>query len=308
MSSPFVTALVSCVLAAGSMAAAQVPAPAVNTASTPNRQYFRDIAAHQFAIPPGASAFALAQQLMGWLASSDPTLRDDLAYTILDVWTRHGQLTGPQLLTLLPQLQQNLISGIGESGTDSVFQRSFSALTLASFAERDLEQPFLSPAQYRALLAGAVTYLHDERDTRGFDPAKGWIHSTAHTADLLAALARNPLFTPADQQTLFAAVEQRLASAGRIYTFGEQDRLAVALLCVITRDDFQLAAFQSWLDSVQQDGAVWQKSPPDQVQLALFENHTYLLEALLARMPTQTPLSPAAAQARDRARAVLRKR
>jgi uncharacterized protein DUF2785 len=49
------------------------------------------------------------------------------------------------------------------------------------------------------LLAAALAYLRDERDTRGFDPAKGWIHSTAHTADLVAALARNPQFTPADQ-------------------------------------------------------------------------------------------------------------
>ena len=310
MSSRFVTVLVSCVLAAGSMVGAQSPAPAVNTAPTraPDRQYFRDIAAHQFAVPSGASAFALAQQLTPWLASPDPTLRDDLAYTILDQWIRHGQLNNEQLPTLLPQLQQNLTSGIGESGTDSVFKRSFSALTLASFAERDLQQPFLSPAQYRALLASALAYLHDERDTRGFDPAKGWIHSTAHTADLLAALARNPLFTPADQPTVFSSIEQRLRSAGHIYTFGEQDRLAVALLCVITRDDFQLAAFQGWLESLQQDAVVWHNSPPDPVQLALFENHTYLLEALLARMPTQTPLSPAATQARDRARAVLRKR
>jgi hypothetical protein len=310
MSSRFVTALVSCALAVGAMVAAQSPAPAVNTVPTRalDRQYFRDIASHQFAVPAGASAFALAQQLTPWLASPDPTLRDDLAYTILDVWTRHGQLTGPQLLTLLPQLQQNLTSGIGESGTDSVFKRSFSALTLASFAERDLEQPFLSPDQYRALLAGALAYLRDERDTRGFDPTKGWIHSTAHTADLLAALARNPHFTAPDQQALFTAVEQRLHSAGHVYAFGEQDRLAVALLCVITRDDFQLTNFQKWLDSVQQDGIVWQKSPPDPVQLALFENHTYLLEALLARMPTQTPLSPAATQARDAARAALRKR
>jgi hypothetical protein len=310
----FVTVLVSFALAAGLAGAAQSPAPAVDTAPAPapnrdsDRQYFRDIAAHQFSVPAGASAFVLAQQLTPWLASPDPTLRDDLAYTILDQWIRHGQLNNEQLLTLLPQLQQNLTSGIGESGTDSVLKRSFSALTLASLAERDLQQPFLSPAQYRALLASALAYLHDERDTRGFDPTKGWIHSTAHTADLLAALARNPLFTPADQQALFAAVEQRLHTAGHIYTFGEQDRLAVALLYVITRDDFQLAAFQSWLDSVRQDGAVWQKSPPDPVQLALFENHTYLLEALLARMPTQTPLSPAAAQARDRARALLRKR
>jgi hypothetical protein len=283
-------------------------ATACAQAATHDRQYFRDIASHSFAVPAGASAFALAQQLTPWLASPDPELRDTLAYTILDLWIRHGQLTNPQLLTLLPSLQQNLTSGIGESGTDSVLKRSFSALTLASLAERDLEQPFLSPAQYRDLLAGALAYLREERDTRGFDPVKGWIHSTAHTADLLAALARNPRFTPADQQALFAAVEQRLRTAGRIYTYGEQGRLAVALLCVITRDDFDVSHFQNWLTAVQQDNAAWQKSPPDPIQLALFENHTYLLEAMLARMPTQAPLSPAATQARDAVRAALRMR
>jgi hypothetical protein len=321
MSSPLVTVLVSFALAACPMVHAQAAASALTPAH--NRQYFRDITAHHFSVPAGASAFALAQELTPWLASPDPELRDTLAYTILDVWIRHtqlpdaqlsdaqlsdAQLSDAQLLTLLPPLQHNLTAAIGESGTDSVFNRSFSALTLASFAERDLQQPFLSPAQYRDLLASALAYLRDERDTRGFDPTKGWIHSTAHTADLLAALARNPHFTAADQQALFTAVEQRLHSAGHVYTFGEQDRLAVALLCVITRDDFQLTSFQTWLDSVQQDGIVWQKSPPDPVQLALFENHTYLLEALLARMPTQTPLSPAATQARDAARAALRKR
>jgi hypothetical protein len=308
MSSHLVTAFVSFALAACPIVHAHAAASPITTAPAHNRQYFRDIAAHQFAVPAGASAFTLAQALIPWLASPDPELRDTLAYTILDVWIRHGQLTDAQLLTLLPPLQHNLSSGIGESGTDSVFKRSFFALTLASFAERDLQQPFLSLGQYRDLLASALAYLRDERDTRGFDPTKGWIHSTAHTADLLAALARNPHFTLADQPALFTVVEQRLNSAGHVYTFGEQDRLAIALLCVITRDDFELTSFQNWLDSVQQDSAVWQKSPPDPVQLALFENHTYLLEAMLARMPTQTPLSPAATQARDAARAALRKR
>jgi hypothetical protein len=306
MPSPLVTVLVSFALAACPLVHAQAAASALTPAH--NRQYFRDIAAHHFSVPAGASAFELAQELTPWLASPDPELRDTLAYTILDVWIRHALLPDAQLLNLLPPLQHNLTAAIGESGTDSVFKRSFSALTLASFAERDLQQPFLSPAQYRDLLASALAYLRDERDTRGFDPIKGWIHSTAHTADLLAALARNPHFTAPDQQALFTAVEQRLHSAGHVYTFGEQDRLAVALLCVITRDDFQLTNFQKWLDSVQQDGIAWQKSPPDPVQLALFENHTYLLEALLARMPTQTPLSPAATQARDASRAALRKR
>jgi hypothetical protein len=273
-----------------------------------DRQYFRAIVANHFSVPAGASAFSLAQELTPWLGSPDPTLRDDLAYTILDVWIRHGMLTDAQLLSLLPPLQQNLASSIGDSGSDSVFRRSFSALTLASLAERDLQQPFLSPAQYHSLLAAALTYLRDERDNRGFDPVKGWIHSAAHTADLLAALARNPRFTPPDQQALFAAVEQRLLSATTIYTYGEQGRLGIALLVVITRSDFQLSAFQDWLAEVQQDNVVWQKSPPDPVQLALFENHLYLLEAMAARIPVKTPLSPAATQAGDALRDALRKR
>jgi Protein of unknown function (DUF2785) len=308
MSNRFVTVLVSCVLAGGAVGVTHASTQAADTASAHDRQYFRDIAAHQFAVPPGTSAAALAPELIAWLGSPDPELRDTLAYTILDAWIRHTQLIDAQLLTILPQLQHNLTIDIGGFGTDSVFLRSYSALILASFAERDLQQPFLSPDQYRALLSSAFAYLRDERDNRGFDPVKGWVHSTAHTADLLANLARNPQFTPADQQAVLSSIDQRLRSATSIYTYGEQDRLAVALLCVITRQDFALAGFQSWLDSVQQDSVVWQKDLPDAVQLALFENHNYLLEAMLARMPTQTPLSPAATQARDAVRALLRKR
>ena len=308
MSNRFVTVLVSCVLAGGAVGVTHASTQAADTASAHDRQYFRDIAAHQFAVPPGTSAAALAPELIAWLGSPDPELRDTLAYTILDAWIRHTQLIDAQLLTILPQLQHNLTIDIGGFGTDSVFLRSYSALILASFAERDLQQPFLSPGQYRALLASAFAYLRDERDNRGFDPIKGWVHSTAHTADLLANLSRNPRFTPADQSALFTGVEQRLRSATSVYTYGEQDRLAVALLCIITRQDFALAGFQSWLDSVQQDSVVWQKDLPDPVQLALFENHNYLLEAMLARMPSQTPLSPAATQARDAVRALLRKR
>jgi Protein of unknown function (DUF2785) len=295
-----VIATVLCVLVTASAAPTQ--------SSSHDPQYFRQIIANHFTVPPGTSAFALTEELTPWLASPDPALRDDTAYTILDVWIRHGTLTDAQLLTLLPPLQQNLTVGIGDSGTDSVLKRSFSALTLASLAQRNLEHPFLSRGQYRALLTAALNYLRGERDNRGFDPVKGWIHSAAHTADLLAALASDPHFTPADQQALFAAVEHRLRSATAVYTYSEQGRLGVALLSAITRDDFQLAGFQNWLATLQQDSVAWQKSPPDPIQLALVENHTYLLEAMLARMPTRTPLSPAAIQARDAIREALRNR
>ena len=41
----------------------------------------------------------------------------------------------------------------------------------------------------------ALAYLAAELDLRGIEPRVGWIHATAHTADLLKFLARNPRFT-----------------------------------------------------------------------------------------------------------------
>jgi hypothetical protein len=44
---------------------------------------------------------------------------------------------------------------------------------------------------FRAAVDLLTGYLRDERDLRGFDPKKGWMHATAHTADLLAELSRS---------------------------------------------------------------------------------------------------------------------
>jgi hypothetical protein len=55
---------------------------------------------------------------------------------------------------------------------------------------------------------------------RGFDEKKGWIHATAHTADLLAELSRNEIFTKNDQAQVLAAIAHRLATADEIYING----------------------------------------------------------------------------------------
>ena len=96
------------------------------------------------------------------------------------------------LRPMILMLEANLRKGIGAIGTDGVLLRSFSALTLSVVAARDSEAPFLSAEEYATLLDAALAYFHDERDTRGFDAAKGWMHSAAHTSDLLKFLARNP--------------------------------------------------------------------------------------------------------------------
>ncbi len=53
--------------------------------------------------------------------------------------------------------------------------------------------------RFRTQLENGSTYLQDERELRGFDPKKGWIQVTAHTADLLAELAESRYVSKQDQ-------------------------------------------------------------------------------------------------------------
>jgi len=279
------------------------------TSASHDRTFWRNILKDNYRVPRGQSAFPLIQELSTYLGSPDPELRDDIAYTLIYAWIAYQKQLSPQeLIPLLDEWQSNLRTGIGETNTDTAFRRSFSALCLGVLAERDLKSPFLGVDRYRMLLDNALNYLQDERDLRGFDPVKGWIHPTAHTADLLQFLAKNPLFTAADQHRLLQAILQRLTSANLIYAYGEQDRLASAAVALISRPDFDAPFFQNWLATLDStDRNVWKSSPPNDHLLKTFQNNNYLLESLAARLYAE-PKSPATTSALDQVTQILRKR
>src|SRR5882762_67249 len=282
---------------------AQAPTP------VHDRQFWRDLAKNHYAIPPAQSADNLATELSANLASPDPELRDNLAYSIFYVWiVRQNKLSPAELVSLLDQWESNLRIGIGESGTDTVFLRSFSALCLATLAERDLKSPFLGEQRFRSLLTRSLEYFHDERDLRGFDPVKGWIHSAAHAADLLAFLVANPLLKVEDQSRILQAVSERLSSAAVIFSYGEQDRLANTVATIAARPDFDATVFNNWLSALDEsDRNAWKNSPPNGMLLMTYQNNSYMLQGLAARLYSQ-PKSPAATAALDRVTQILLKR
>jgi len=290
---------------------AQAPSPTkgVSEKSAHNREFWRSIAKNRYAVPEGQSVYPLLRELSGYLGSRDSELRDDLAYTIIAVWIKHQQqLSATELNSLVDEWRTDLRVGIGESGSDGVFKRSFSALCLAALAERDLKTPFLGEERYRTLLADALAYLKDERDLRGFDPAIGWIHATAHTADLLAALASNPLFGSEDQGRVLDAISGRLSSAHEVFMYGEQDRLALVAARIVKRKDFDPVAFHRWLIAMDAaDQRVWKDSPPNLELLQTFENDTYMLRGLAVYLGMSPP-NPATADVQNAVLQVLRKR
>ena len=284
-------------------------AAAPQSATKHDREYWHAIQKNHYAVPEGESASALAHELSGYLGSPDPELRDDLAYSILDVWIiERPQLSRQELVPFVEEWSANLKIGLGESGTDSVLKRSFSALMLASIAQRDLKTQFLGDARYHALLNDALSYLTSERDLRGYDATKGWIHATAHTADLLKALAENDLLMQEDQHAILAAIATRLATAPTVYSYGEQDRLALAVRSIALRKDFDAEYFNTWLAALNAaDDNVWRAKPLTPEILAAYQNRTYTLEALIARMSTE-PLTATARAAQAKVVAVIARR
>jgi hypothetical protein len=150
-------------------------------------------------------------------------------------------------------------------------------------ARRDAKDPFMTAERYHALVAESIAYLQDERDLRGYDRTLHWIHSTAHTADLLAALANNASLTKQEADGMMHAVQTRLLTATEVFTQGEQDRLANVAVSIIRRSDFDGAGFATWLAEFQkEDRDVWSATTPE--SLARYQNHNYLLQALTARI------------------------
>jgi hypothetical protein len=213
-----------------------------------DKAYWRGIIQRGYAPPEGAAAGTLAAELSIFLGSPDPELRDEIAYSILTSWIYQKRLLDPEALRpLVAEWRTNLTTGIGTTGTDAVIRRSFSALMLSVIAARDNADPFLQPAEFRQLLESAVGYLGTEQDVRGYDPRVGWMHSAAHTADFLKFLGRSAQITPADQRTILEAVAQKMRAAPVVFTYGEDERMARAILSIVNRSDFDQDGFKRWL-------------------------------------------------------------
>jgi hypothetical protein len=282
-------------------------ARAAPAAERHDRAFWRAIVANDFAVPKNETPAALVAELSEYLGSPDPELRDVFGYEIPAAWIfRDKLLAPPDLRSLLARWSANLRAGIGERGTDSVLRRSFSAVDLSILAALDNERPFLSAAEFQALLEAALSYLASERDLRGYDREIGWVHATAHTADLLKFLARSRHLRPADQARILQAVDTRLTGAGEVFSYGEDERLARVVFALVRRSDIERTAFEAWVGSAQAPNRdLWKASPRIDPQLyAAVQNLKNLrksLAVLLAKESTPSPQEAAAQKALLRA-------
>ena len=268
------------------------------------QEYWRGIVDAKFEVPAGETAAKLAGELVTRLGDVDPVMRDDLAFTILTSWIYDKKLLGPDALRPIARtLEGNLARDLGTTGTDAVLLRSFSALTLSVVAARDNATPFLGDDEFRHLLDSALDYFRNERDLRGFDAAKGWIHTAAHTADLLKFLARSQRLRAGDQSRILSALLEK-QRAGAAFAQGEDERMARVAMSIARRADFDRAVFREWLDAAKL-AAAFPKSPTVDA-LRTHQNVRHLLAALWTELSVDDRPSEGADAARQMLRETLK--
>jgi hypothetical protein len=255
-----------------------------------DKAFWKSIIHNDFKVPAGDSPSELAAELSRNLASPDPELRDEIAYDILSTWIyKTHQLDGAPLRSLSAEWLNNL-AAVEDPAPNSVLRRSFSALLLSVVVARDNADPILDKPEFLKIWDGALAYLIAEKDLRGFDDEIGWIHSAAHTADLLKFLARSRFIGKEEQPVLLNAIGRKLTTSTVAFIYGEDERYARAVLSIIARKDFDADAFAKWAKDIR---PVFPKNgrPNEQMLHGIqnVKNCLAKLDFLLSLQPDQTP-------------------
>ena len=123
---------------------------------------------------PGELADALVLELNAYLGSPDPQLRDDCAYSIAAAWIYRDKRLSPETMrSLLATWTGNLRKGLGETGTDALLLRSFSALDLSTLAALDNATPFLTRASSPPCSPRRSPTSRGRRTSGGSIPTRG---------------------------------------------------------------------------------------------------------------------------------------
>ncbi|HKU17349.1 MAG TPA: DUF2785 domain-containing protein [Steroidobacteraceae bacterium] len=266
------------------MLSAIVLAPGAGAESCPpagmSRERLLELKSHEFAVADDARRQALALDLAGCLASTDPQLRDGVAFEALSAWMRDRKISP----TTVGKLRDRLLQQLSPAEPDPAgVRRPFAALTLAEVARFDRVEQFMTDQQLQQLVDAGTGYLKSVDDYRGFDEREGWRHGVAHASDLMLQLAVNPRTSKAQLDQMLAAIAAQVAPAGEhSYIYGEGDRLAQAVFYIARRKLHTADEWRKWLEQVSAPAPLqsWRDAWISQRGIAKHQNTMQFLSML----------------------------
>lgn len=171
------------------------------------------------------------ESLLDDLAARDPQVRDERALGAVGAAIATGVLTDAQRARVADRMLRQLRH-------PEVQARTFAPLVLAVLtAHGDWDDGWFERVR--------EWYL-SERDLRGHDAARGWLHAVAHGADFFGTAAHTRRCAAADALEVLA--ERVLLPCDAVWRDQEEARVAYAMALALVRDP----AATEWLDRVDQ--------------------------------------------------------
>lgn len=258
--------------------------------------FWRGLKDSKFAVPAGVTRAEVLRDAVALTDAADPSLRDDVGYGLVVQWVYRdaNALTPAELETFTSALMQRM-----QRRPSSVLGRSFSALSLSLVAAAEVKSARLSDATFAALVEAACVELESEDDLRGHDATRGWLHATAHTADLLKFLARDSRLTADQQARMFKALRARLERPESL-SWGEDERLAMAVRSLALRSD-GVADFEGWVAGLEPRWkALWNAPALDRAEFQRLNSIKQVLRSLVVVLGAEEKPAPAVEKLRGR--------
>lgn len=220
--------------------------------------FWQRVVADGLRVPEDRPLGDMTAELTSMLGSTNPELRDGIAYPTLATWIGRG-VYDDLLSGLGDGMVAGLAVGLGENGTDTVFRRAFSVLVLAECISRNNEVDRLPADKILEWGDRLAAWYVREKDLRGYLPAKGWAHTVAHGADAIAAIAASPHLEKPELTVMLDVLADRiLLPVKQVFSSGEPDRLASATMAILRRDLVPLTVLEPWIARLAQVAS----SPP----------------------------------------------
>ena len=251
-----------------------------------DKEFWLSIKENNFEFPAEHSISSLTEELITYIGSTDPELRDTIGLEAFYNWLIQGRYGADDLRDMITRLTANLNENIGEQEGDSAFLRSFSALWLANILTYDTDKNILEKEDILPIIEPALAYFAAERDQRGFVPRKGWVHAAAHGADLLSSLANSSHTDAAHHIKILNCIADKLKdTSNAIYLYNEDSRMARSVMGILHRDSLTLDQIKDWLALLSSH---WSGSWQNTARTRAYNNGRNFIRALYWSILMQT--------------------
>ncbi|SHI54111.1 Protein of unknown function [Clostridium amylolyticum] len=177
--------------------------------------------------------------MLKYVGDTDPELRDVLIYNIFVNWIEEKEyFSNEELTNLLNRIlsEDFIFYNIGCENDDSVLRRSFSILLVNPILCAHLDRDFLDKDMILKTKDCLIKYFDEEKDLRGYDSKKGWLHALAHAADGMHVLLNCKGITEDICKEVMFAIENRLCEGKEFLSAEEDERLTTIIYYDIIGD------------------------------------------------------------------------